>query len=168
MATYPSQDPLYTAMHKYRRQRIIRRATFLILMGGIVYYVMEHLVFVRSESVPAKILFKTAGIPQRGDYVTFPVRHPYIGNNTEWLTKLVGCGSGDPLHVVGKDYYCNGNLIGHAKNKTLQGKPLTPFLWNGPIPPQQLFMVGKHPDSFDSKYLGFISTHQAQRLIPLL
>lgn len=168
MATYPSHDPFYKAAQKYKRQQLLRRAALLIVMCGTVYYVMDHLIFVRSDSVEARILFKTGGTAQRGDYVTFPINHPYIGKNTEWLTKVVGCRSGDQLHVVGKDYYCNGNLIGRAKNKTLEGKPLTPFLWNGTIPPHQLFMVGIHKDSFDSKYLGFIPDHQAQRLIPLL
>ena len=72
-------------------------------------------------------------------------------------TKKVGCVSGDSLSVKWKKhYYCNGTYLGYAKDKSIKGNPVENFIHNGIIPEGMLFVIGDHPDSYDSKYFGFL------------
>ena len=70
--------------------------------------------------------------------------------------KRVACVSGDLLNVVGQDYYCNNTFIGRSKLLSIKGEKLTPFIYNGIVPEGFVFLTGDHPDSYDSRYYGFI------------
>ena len=41
-----------------------------------------------------------------------------------------------------------------------QGRPLPRFTDNGPVPAGQLFLVGTHPRSYDSRYFGFVDARE--------
>lgn len=70
--------------------------------------------------------------------------------------KRVACVSGDLLKVEGQDYYCNNTFIGRSKLLSIKGEKLTPFIFNGIVPEGLVFLTGDHPDSYDSRYYGFI------------
>lgn len=70
--------------------------------------------------------------------------------------KRVACVSGDLLKVEGQDYYCNNTFIGRSKLLSIKGEKLIPFIFNGIVPEGLVFLTGDHPDSYDSRYYGFI------------
>lgn len=70
--------------------------------------------------------------------------------------KRVGCDEGEYVSQKGRDFFCGEEFLGHAKDKSHKGDPLTPFWFSGPVPGGKVFLVGDHPDSFDSRYLGFV------------
>ncbi len=70
--------------------------------------------------------------------------------------KRVGCDEGETLNRRGRDFFCEEEFLGHAKEQSKNREPLTPFLFSGEIPPGKVFLVGDHPDSFDSRYFGLI------------
>jgi len=99
---------------------------------------------------------------QEGDYLLFHKQLVYIPlrggqAQTDRLLKIVGCAAGHRLTVSNGEYFCDENYLGRALDKDSKGKPLSQFIFNGPVPPGSLFMVGNHPRSYDSRYYGFIN-----------
>lgn len=92
------------------------------------------------------------------DYVLFTLssRHINDGKPVKAI-KQVACDEGEILKVTGNDYFCNDNeYIGKAKDYSLKGEKLEKFLYNGKIPEGYVFVSGRHKDSFDSRYYGFM------------
>ncbi len=75
---------------------------------------------------------------------------------TRRVIKKVACAEGDTLTVEGLYYYCNGQYLGVAKERTIDGKLLDHFVYSGIIPEGQIFVFSPSKDSFDSKYYGFM------------
>ena len=124
---------------------------------------LDHRVFVVAKRfAPDEI--------RKGDYVLFTVRSPYIkSGKPSRLLKRVSCVSGETLETRGRQYYCDGAYLGMAKWYSLKGEPIDSFVYSGTVPDGALFVTGRHVDSFDSRYLGFIERRNVEGIAhPLL
>ena len=126
---------------------------------------LDHRVFL-LRSVPAQI--------ETGDYLVFRHRdlnqvRPGLGANRERMIKRVGCRPGEWLQRDAEHRFtCDDRSLGQALATDSQGRPLPRFTHNGPVPAGQLFFVGTHPRSYDSKYYGFIDVHEiSHQALPL-
>lgn len=72
--------------------------------------------------------------------------------------KRIGCSAGEEIKNIGNEYYCKNELIARAKDYSLDGERLKKFEFSGKIPEGDMFLVGDHVDSYDSRYFGFIKT----------
>ena len=72
------------------------------------------------------------------------------------LVKRIACAPGQHLRVTPSEARCDGLLIGLVRNISLAGLPLAPALFDGLVPDKMYFLVGDHPASYDSRYLGLI------------
>ena len=89
------------------------------------------------------------------------------GENSE--IKKIGCVAGEELKNIGNEFYCKNKLIAKAKEYSLGGERLRNFEFSGKIPEGNMFLVGDHVDSYDSRYFGFIKTTDIiATLYPLL
>lgn len=73
--------------------------------------------------------------------------------------KRIGCDEGQILTRNGKngrDFYCNGEYLGQAKERSKKGDLLAPAQLGGVIPHGKAFMSGDSKDSYDSRYFGFV------------
>ena len=70
--------------------------------------------------------------------------------------KKIGCAAGEELKNIGNEFYCKNKLIAKAKEYSLGGERLKKFEFSGKIPEGNMFLVGDHVDSYDSRYFGFI------------
>ena len=123
---------------------------------------LDHRVFL-LRPVPAQI--------ETGDYLVFRHRdlaqvRQGLGTNRERMIKRVGCRPGEWLQKDAQHRFaCEGRPLGQALATDSQGRPLPRFTHNGPVPAGQLFLVGTHPRSYDSRYFGFVHAddllHQA-------
>lgn len=109
----------------------------------------------------------------RGDYVFFvdpelarKVGKPDVPN----FFKRIRCDEGDILTVdAAKQFFCNGEFLGVAKDYSRKGEKMQYFAFNGKIPPGSMFVMGEHRDSYDSRYFGFVEKSRVRaRLYPLL
>ena len=118
---------------------------------------LDHRVFL-LRPVPARI--------ETGDHLVFRHRdlaqvRQGLGANREWMIKRVGCRPGERLHVDAQHRFtCDGRPLGSALATDSQGRPLPRFTHNGPVPAGQLFLVGTHPRSYDSRYFGCVDAHE--------
>ena len=138
----------------------------LILPGRIVVAIspsLDHRIFVINKNF-------APGDIRKGDYVIFTVSNHYIreGKPTK-LMKKVTCIGGERLETKTREYYCNGEYLVMAKWFSLRGEPLDSFAYSGTVPEGMLFVTGRHVDSFDSRYLGFIPRRKIEGIAhPLL
>ena len=70
--------------------------------------------------------------------------------------KKIGCAAGEELKNIGNEFYCKNKLIAKAKEYSLGGERLKKFEFSGTIQEGNMFLVGDHVDSYDSRYFGFI------------
>ena len=83
--------------------------------------------------------------------------------------KKIGCAAGEELKNIGNEFYCKNKLIAKAKEYSLGGERLKKFEFSGKIPKGNMFLVGDHIDSYDSRYFGFIKAKDIiATLYPLL
>ncbi len=138
----------------------------LLLPGRIVVAIspsLDHRIFVLTKSFnPGEI--------RKDDYIMFTVRSHYIKDGKpSRLLKKVSCVTGEKLETMGREYYCDGEYLGMAKWYSLKGEPVDSFVYSGTMPEGELFVTGNHPDSFDSRYLGFIERRNVEGIAhPLL
>jgi conjugal transfer pilin signal peptidase TrbI len=145
------------------------RLLILMILVSAAVWLLPHLAFVRSHSVRYTLLWVMGGPGQKGDYVTVPIRHPFIERGrAEHLTKRIGCVGGEVLTFTEGQHFCNGALLDTVLPNTSDGRPLEPWRWHGPIPAGKVFLVGDDPRSFDSRYLGFFEQSQTVLLKALL
>jgi conjugal transfer pilin signal peptidase TrbI len=95
---------------------------------------------------------------KKNDYVLFTFSSRYLNDGKPVKAiKQVACDEGEILKVTGNDYYCNDiEFIGKAKDYSLKEEKLEKFVYDGKVPEGYVFVAGRHKDSFDSRYYGFI------------
>ncbi len=108
---------------------------------------------------------------RKGDYVLLDMSSRYPGQvkpKSELAIKRISCVSGDILDHAGRDYFCNGEFLGTAKETALSGVALDAFDFEGAMPPGKIFLSAPHKDSFDSRYFGFVDLAEIKaKAIPL-
>jgi type IV secretory pathway protease TraF len=140
------------------RKRIISVVVvtiFFIISMRTVESVYTHIAVTVSPSMKKRVYWieRDAKVKEiaRGTYIMFSVP-PYayeLGQKTTTAIKRVECAGGDVLRVVGDAYYCDGNYLGNRKNPRS-------FIYGGVIPSDKVFVMGDHPDSYDSRQFGFV------------
>lgn len=140
------------------------------LLSLVIHFITKNLVLVMTPSIHPIILWKTEGSPQDKEYVTFLFQHDFINKSKFTVTKKIGCFENHQLSIIESIYfYCDGALIGQAKTTATDGRKLPLFKWNDEkVPKGKAFLIGSHPDSFDSRYWGFIDLNNVQRLKVIL
>ncbi len=124
---------------------------------------LDHRIFVITKRfTPDEI--------RKNDYVVFTVRSHYIKDGRPVrLLKKVSCVTGEKLEMRSREYYCNGEYLGTAKQYSMRGEPVDAFAYSGTVPEGKLFVAGRSVDSFDSRYLGFIERRNVEGIArPLL
>lgn len=133
----------------------------LLFVVAIRYYTdnVGYFVFTTSPSLKHRFFYVDLRRkePKRGEYIAFWLYPDKIISEKQRSIKEVVCFPGDVLEVRGRDYYCNGVYLGRAKERSKKGIPVDNFKWNGVIPEGMYFVMGVHPDSYDSRYYGFVS-----------
>jgi len=143
-----------------------------ILPVYIILFIIAHGIFLFQKNYSLGISF-TPSLPyniffvdkkdtqfKKNDLIVFnyPGKNVYMYQTGEKFVKIAKCFSNEILTInKNKEYFCNGELIGKAHLHDTEGKKLSIFNFNGPIPKDKYFVVGTHLKSWDSKYWGFVS-----------
>jgi conjugal transfer pilin signal peptidase TrbI len=110
-------------------------------------------------------LSKSPDAIEKGDYILFDIPVPGI---RERAIKEAACSGGDYLETRVRQFFCNGEFLGEAKEYSLAGERLIQFAYSGEIPEGRIFVFGQNRDSYDSRYFGFIKEEDVQaRAYPL-
>jgi len=137
----------------------------LIVLLSIAGLLPAHISVTLTQSLKHRVFFVIFNPDwnsiKKGDYIMFHMNKEIVRQfinkqDTDRTLKIVGCMGGSYLTVVNKDYYCDNEYLGKAKDVSLAGKPVNNYVFNGTIPRGNLFVIGQHKDSFDSRYFGFI------------
>lgn len=146
----------------------VRNLLIVAVCCLVAYYITQHLRVPLTHSLSKRVFWAIGYDPngnvRTGRYIIFDQFVPAPHSRVVRFIKRAGCTSGETLKVEKDYYFCNGEYIGHAKRKSLKGDPLTPFVFNGTVPEGVVFAIGDHPDSYDSRYVGFISHHRVQEV----
>jgi len=145
----------------------------IILIAGTA--IPNYFAVTTTASLNKRIFFIKKGKQveklKTGDYVMFSLLKSKRGNDLpaklvkmiendgeELQIKRIGCSAGEEIKNIGNEYYCKNQLIAIAKDYSLGGERLKKFEYSGKIPEGDMFLLGDHVDSYDSRYFGFIKT----------
>lgn len=146
-----------------------RLAYFIItfaVLAFVGWLIPSSVVISYGDSIDHHVLWKVNRTPLPNDYVSIktPSSDPFAKGAV--ITKQVVCTPGMKLSVTkNKEYFCDGQFIGKAKDKSKTGIEVANYTPCGSknqevceiiIPKDSYFVVGHHPDSYDSRYLGLI------------
>ncbi len=159
------------------------RVIFLVLLALLTLAVAVvpritgyRWLWVRGPSVNISLGLLRPGTPEvlyPGDYVLMAWKgedHNGISKLREGVTliKKVGCLPGQHLKVTMRQADCDGVKIGHIRHEAMDGRPITPALFDGIIPSGKVFLLGEHYYSYDSRYFGLVPYDWLQGTITAL
>lgn len=129
---------------------------FLATVLAIGLWLPGRISVTSSPSLDHRVFFLTRARPpyELGSYLLFRKKTDHA--ISDLLLKKLGCGPGDRLTVSNDAYFCNKRFLGRALEQDSMGRRLPHFIFNGTIPADNLFMIGEHERSYDSRYFGFI------------
>ena len=134
----------------------------LLVLG---FWIPSHFSFTRTRSLDHRLFYITSpnreAAPGKDSYVMFRHDNPMIADliretRTDRIIKKVVCAGGDHLKVVHREFYCDGQMLGRAVERTPSGASIGHFEYDGIISQNKLFVMGSSPDSYDSRYFGFV------------
>ena len=126
--------------------------------------------FRMTPSIPYRVFFvnRLDRDFYRDDLMAFRFKGSRYYRKGTMMVKFVRCLPGQDLEVRGRDFYCDGEYLGRAKDRDSQGNPAPLFVWHGIIPEGEYFVMAPHPDSYDSRYWGFVRSDEViGKAIPL-
>lgn len=147
---------------------------FLAVLSIVVFtFLFSKVVLSLGDSTPYRIFLKVNKEPELGDYVVIETPKTDRFAKGKLITKRVACVGGMHIKIVELDYYCcNGTrgkdswegctYLGKAKTQSKKGEKVIPYNPCGgvdcffEVPLGYYFLVNPHPDSYDSRYLGFV------------
>jgi signal peptidase I len=144
----------------FGREIAIRRyEVYVVIISLVLYFYAKFIGYIGirlSPSVPIHLFYvsKIYSDINVGDYVILDFWGSQYYPEHEKMVKEVVCKEGMYLKVVGRDYYCNGVYLGRAKDRDRYGKYVENIKFDGIIPEGYYFLMGTHPDSYDSRYYG--------------
>ncbi|MFN4245749.1 MAG: S26 family signal peptidase [Brevinematia bacterium] len=159
---------------------------FLLMICSILLakFLLGKVVVSYGKSVPHNVFLKSKEPFRLYDYVLVKTSEKDPFTKGRILTKKITCTEGMALKVVNLDYYCCNSpdssfekcvYLGKAKLFSKKGERVTPF---NPcnstntciyvIPEGAYFLSTEHPDSYDSRYLGFFGKEDIiSKIVPL-
>ena len=129
-----------------------------ILVGVFIFYTF-NLKFNTTASMPLGIYQIQNTTPKKGDLVIFK-----LSQNNKILLKRVVAANGDFVKVDKNGVFINKILV---KNSTIfkfdtKGNPLQNVNINRKLRTNEIFVMGDHKRSFDSRYFGIININDTK------
>jgi len=159
-------------MQKLLNLNIVKALFIVIILALVGMYIPQKISVTLTPSLDKRVFYlssidkSTEKYIGKGTYVMFEFQSELFNNGKSIKAiKKVGCSAGDKLDIKYiNHYYCNGVFLGVAKEKSKKGEPVENFKFVGIIPDKKIFVIGDHPDSYDSRYFGFLETKDVKAI----
>ncbi|MBP7796969.1 MAG: signal peptidase I [Elusimicrobiales bacterium] len=153
-------------------KKITQKKVIIALIMIIFFYIgmrlPEKISITTTSSLNKRIFYLSSPTKkfQKGQYIMITMHNKYINNGQPAkVIKKIGCAEGDIITIKYKNhYFCNGNFLGIAKEYSKNGEKVENFIYEGVIPEDTYFVIGDNPDSYDSRYYGFIRRNEIEKI----
>lgn len=150
---------------------LIKNRLFIVLCsliaGAVGGQIPRHLTITKTQSVEPRVFWtnetEASIVVEKDEYVRARVTVDFPGHECDncLIVKRVGCAPGSHLETKGRDFYCDGAMIGTAHREEFKR-------FNQTLASSEVFLIGDNPRSYDSRYFGLVNTNAINaKLIPL-
>ena len=146
-------------------ENVCRSKTVKFFIGIMAAIVIAQFFFTIginvTDSIPKRVFLIVKGTtPEVGDYVAFRFQGSRYYKKGRTFIKVIAGNEGDFLEIKDRCFLLNKKLLGCAKEKDREGRPVEPFAFTDIIPRDKIFVLGISKDSYDSRYFGFVDKNQ--------
>ncbi|MDL2315540.1 conjugative transfer signal peptidase TraF [Desulfovibrio sp. OttesenSCG-928-A18] len=160
-------------MNSISLRRLARRALFAVLWLALALALVfgAGLRFNPTPSLPKGVYRIVSGAPEKNDFVSFCLEGEFAELALErGYLEPGSCRSGlrpllKRLAALPGDSVDPYSLPICAVDS--HGRPMSPALAPGVVPPGMALVLADHPGSFDSRYFGFVPLESLQRVKPV-
>lgn len=160
-------------MNSISLRRLARRTLFAVLWLALALALVfsAGLRFNPTPSLPKGIYRIVPGAPEKNDFVSFCLEGEFAELALErGYLEPGSCRSGlRPL--LKRLAALPGDSVDPSafpiRSVDSQGRPMSPALVPGVVPPGMALVLADHPGSFDSRYFGFVPLESLQRVKPV-
>ena len=160
-------------MNSISLRRLARRALFAVLWLALALALVfgAGLRFNPTPSLPKGVYRIVSGAPEKNDFVSFCLEGEFAELALErGYLEPGSCRSGlrpllKRLAALPGDSVDPYSLPICAVDS--HGRPMSPALASGVVPPGMALVLADHPGSFDSRYFGFVPLESLQRVKPV-
>ena len=160
-------------MNSISLRRLARRALFAVLWLALALALVfgAGLRFNPTPSLPKGVYRIVSGAPEKNDFVSFCLEGEFAELALErGYLEPGSCRSGlrpllKRLAALPGDSVDPYSLPICAVDS--HGRPISPALAPGVVPPGMALVLADHPGSFDSRYFGFVPLESLQRVKPV-
>ena len=160
-------EKLQKSKRKFRKLIIAIWIFIFIILGTVSIFRLNNYILNISESLPIGIYQKLDSHEYKiGDYVVisipeeykeFMYSRGYMENDkfsVKTILKKIEGANGDSFEIIGESLIKNNNdIIAKVFNKDSKGREL-PKISKITLKNGEYFLLGEHPHSLDSRYLG--------------
>ena len=155
------------------KQIVLFSACLLIAVLTLFYVgckIPQQIAFSKTPSLPFRFFYYHDHFEREdlvtGKYIIIPIYSEIVHEcDPCMVVKQIGCDEGDHLTVTKEGYYyCGETYLGHAKSYSKKGIPVSHFNYDDIVPAGEFFAIGSCPDSFDSRYIGFLKKENVQAI----
>lgn len=160
-------------MNSISLRRLARRTLFAVLWLALALALVfgAGLRFNPTPSLPKGVYRIVSGAPEKNDFVSFCLEGEFAELALErGYLEPGSCRSGlrpllKRLAALPGDSVDPYSLPICAVDS--HGRPMSPALAPGVVPPGMALVLADHPGSFDSRYFGFVPLESLQRVKPV-
>lgn len=160
-------------MNSISLRRLARRTLFAVLWLALALALVfgAGLRFNPTPSLPKGVYRIVPGAPEKNDFVSFCLEGEFAELALErGYLEPGSCRSGlRPL--LKRLAALPGDSVDPSafpiRSVDSQGRPMSPALVPGVVPPGMALVLADHPGSFDSRYFGFVPLESLQRVKPV-
>ena len=152
-------------MSKIWPKKLLILALFVLSISAIIEIVLGRIVVNISNSHPGTVFWKGDAKPVKNDFAYFNFKHEFFPKGFKVLSKKLICLEGDQLLINDQFIICNKQKYPIKRNmKTGSGKLIEQFYYEGIVPNKKAIVWGSNPESFDSRYWGFIDYNKLRTI----
>jgi len=140
----------------------------ILLVGGLKLFGLRVGINMTRSQPDWVYIISPVKVIRRGEKVAFLFQGShYYPAGTVFVKEVIGLPE-DQIENSSEGVWINGTMVGAVRATDSEGRAVEPFVYRGRIPKGAYFLMAHAPNSYDSRYFGWVGEEQIiGKVVPL-